>query len=49
MTVAQPTDKQKLQYVIGRLYGLAGTVRYTIDDQLRMELKEIARTLANIP
>ena len=50
MTVTQMSEKQKqqIQYICGRLYGLAGTVRYAMDDQLRTELKEIATTLANL-
>lgn len=40
------TDEQLLQYAAGRLYGLCGTLRYEIDPQLRIELKEIAQKLA---
>lgn len=39
------TDEQRLQYVIGRLYGLCGTVRYEMDPKLRLELKELAAIL----
>lgn len=40
------TDNQRMSYVCGRLYGLAGTVRYQMDSDLRIELKNLAAFLA---
>ena len=37
-----------LEYCVGRLEGLSGTVRYDINDELRAELKEIAERLSSI-
>ena len=41
------TDEQRLSFAAGRLYGLAGTVRYQMDPDLRIELKTIAQLLAH--
>lgn len=41
------TDEQRMQFCAGRLYGLAGTVRYKIEPDLRKEIKEIAQLLAH--
>ena len=40
------TDEELMSYVSGRLYGLGGTVRYDIADELRLELKGLAQRLA---
>ena len=40
------TDQQKMAFVCGHLYGLAGTVRYQLDDDLRAELRTLAQLLA---
>ena len=40
------TDKERMDFVCGRLYGLAGTTRYTIDPDMRIELKDLAALLA---
>ena len=44
-------DSQPLTiaYAIGRLEGLAGSVRYELDDELRNELKQIANLLKDTP
>ena len=36
------TDQQRMAFAAGRLYGLAGTVRYQVDPDMRIELKTIA-------
>jgi len=43
--VAQISD-EKIAWVSGRLYGLCGTVRYDIPNELRIELKQLAALLA---
>lgn len=40
-----PRPMQRLYAVVGRLTGLAGTVRYDLDDELRGELQEIVEQL----
>ena len=40
------TDKERMSFVCGRLYGLSGTVRYQMDSDLRIELKNLAALLA---
>ena len=37
--------EQALEYLHGRLVGLAGTTRYELPEELRTELKEIAEIL----
>ena len=39
-------SQEKIAWVSGRLYGLCGTVRYKIPDELRIELKSLAALLA---
>ena len=41
------TDQQRMAFAAGRLYGLAGTVRYQVDPDMRIELKTIAQLLAH--
>lgn len=45
---ATQTRRLSLAWVLGRLDGLAGTVRYDMPDALRAELREIADRLREI-
>ena len=42
------TTTQRLAVLAGRLDGLAGTARYNLPDELRVELKEIATAVAEV-
>lgn len=37
------TNNQRLSFLVGRLEGLAGTVRYQLDEECREELKELSQ------
>ena len=37
--------EQALEYLHGRLVGLAGTARYELPEELRTELKDIAKII----
>lgn len=37
------TNDQRLSYLVGRLEGLAGTVRFQLDEECREELKELSQ------
>lgn len=39
------TNDQLLEYLTGRLEGLAGTVRHEVPDALREELRDIAELI----
>ncbi len=43
------TQPLTIAYAIGRLEGLAGSVRYELPDELRDELKQIANLLKETP
>ena len=40
--------REELSYILGRLEGLAGTVRFDMPEALGEELKEIARLLREL-
>lgn len=42
------STKERTAYLVGRLQGLAGTVRYQVDPEMRKELKEIASMLVKM-
>ena len=42
------TAKDQIEYIVGRIEGMAGTVRYDLTEEVRAELREIARKLKGI-
>ena len=40
--------RERTAYLVGRLQGLAGTVRYKVEPEMRIELKEIASLLVKM-
>ena len=42
------TDRYKLLVAIGKIEGLAGTIRYDLSDTCRQELREIAKSLSSL-
>lgn len=42
------TNDQRLSYLVGRLEGLAGTVRFQLDEECREELKELSQEFRSL-
>jgi len=45
MATREMTGREDLSWVLGRLQGLAGTVRYDLPDEFIKELREVAERL----
>ena len=44
--MCESTDRYKLLVALGKLEGLAGTVRYDLPESCRQELREIAAAIS---
>ena len=44
--MCKPTDRYKLLVALGKLEGLAGTIRHDLPEECRQELREIAADIA---